>query len=140
MSRLSHNAVLKLRPPAKERGPNADPNTVATSDIQGPLDSEQGRKFDLWLREQHFAQETARRCLLSAHAPTKEWSQDLDIADRVVRRWASGAQLIPESRIPQIVALYHRYRMRSRDIDAEIDAAVDDMLVRAYGPGGRRSM
>lgn len=140
MSRFSHNAVLKLRPPAKERGPNADPNTIATSDIQGPQFSDVGRKFDLWLREQHLAQETARRCLSGPHAETKEWAADLGVVDRVVRRWASGAQLIPETRIPQIVALYHRYRMRSRDIDAEIDAAVDDMLLRAYGPAGRRSM
>ena len=85
------------------------------------------------MRQQRLAQEMARKCLLGPHAETKEWSLDLGVADRIVRRWASGAQLIPESRIPQIVSLYHRYRMRSRDLDAEIDAAVDGMLTRVYG-------
>ena len=136
MSRFSHNAVLKLRPPAKQLGPDVDPQ----HDTQGPQVSAEGRKFDLWLRQQRLAQETARRCLLGPHAETKEWAADLGVADRVVRRWAQGAQLIPESRIPQIVALYHRYRTRSRDLDAEIDAAVDHMLIEAYGPAGRRSM
>lgn len=125
MSKLSHNAAMKVL--------LSDDASVPVSDPQGPAFASLGLKFDLWAAERRFAQEMARKCLLGPHAETKEWSLDLGVADRIVRRWASGAQLIPESRIPQIVSLYHRYRMRSRDLDAEIDAAVDGMLTRVYG-------
>ncbi len=68
--------------------------------------------------------ELARICLASNYATPKEWGADLGVSDRLIRMWINSEALIPETRVNQILLQAHNYKMRNRDLDAEIDGAV----------------
>lgn len=168
MSRSSHGAAEKIRPEiepitqatgrhgqrsagagpntdlVEKQGPNADPQGLS-SDLQGPHFDPRGPQMDpcqhyaAWRQAQKALAKTAAHCLREL-ATTKEWAADLQICERVVRRWATEEQIIPETRICQILRLAKGYRDRLRELEAELDDAFSAMLQRAYGSAGNRSM
>jgi len=135
MTKWSHNTARRVFPHTEESSARGE----APSDPGNDL-SEIGNRAIAAHRAEQMRAELARRCLRGPFAGTKEWASDLGVSARLVRMWSSGETMIPASRAKQIILQAREYRNRSRDLEAEIDAAIDDMLARAYGPAGRHSM
>lgn len=135
MSKISHNIARRGLP---------DPEGTSKPDLKfskiGKTLSDLGNRVISEVKAHSERSELARTCLASNYATPKEWGADLGVSDRLIRMWINSEALIPESRINQIILQAHNYKIKNRDLDTEIDAAIDEMLAQAYGPGGNKSM
>lgn len=128
MAKCSHSAALKTIPVSEQ-----------DSELSKDL-SKIGNRVLADFRNRKAASELARKCLSAPFAGAKKWSLDLGVSERLIRMWAAGDVMIPDHRVAQIILQANFYKGRGRDLEAAIEDAVDEMLARAYGHTGRRSM